>query len=149
MRKYYYVRDAEKALLRCLSRSVMYVNVNGYRWCQLETLRSTSTLNPFAHTPTHSSNKKEGGGERGYSYYIYDLNSEKYLDSVKPAFKKRVCIEAASGFYVRTDWAHPKIPRPVLQRKIVLKNVKAKNFPVWAQLSSGWAEPNPVHPWCR
>ncbi len=43
--------------------------------------------------------------------------------------------------FCRDGLSHPKISPPVQKRKIILKNVKVKNFPEWAQLSSGWPGP--------
>ncbi len=43
--------------------------------------------------------------------------------------------------FCRGRISHPKISRPVRKRKIILKNVKVKNFAEWAQLSSDWPRP--------
>jgi hypothetical protein len=45
-------------------------------------------------------------------------------------------LEAAPGFFGRVSGVRPQIPRQVQTRKSVLKNMKAKNVPGCAQLSS-------------
>jgi len=52
-------------------------------------------------------------------------------------------LEAAPEFSGSMSGVRPQIPRQEQTRKSVLKNMKAKNVPGCAQLSSKWAEPTP------
>ncbi len=84
-----------------------------------------------------------------------DRNQFDYWKYYKPYTEKRKfklitfqqsISRGGAKIFCQGRLSPPKNCTTSTKRKIFLKNVKVKNFPGWAQPSSGWAGPTPALP---